>query len=289
MISRAKEDGLIIKHLCKTAKVSISGYYYWCNYKGNKYIRDKEILDVIIRIHEETKHKAGIRRTQMILENKHKIKVNLKKVQRIKRDYELETKIRRKNKWQFIAKKGLEHRTSENILNRDFNQTQPDKVYSTDISYLPYGKNKDRRAYLSATKDLATKEIVDFTVSTNIGTDITIKGLEKMFLRLSEEQRKKLIMHSDQGFHYTNLLYINKLKRYGVIQSMSRKGNCLDNAPIESFFGHMKDEIDLKSCNNFEEVKKMVEKYMNYYNNERYQWGLKKMTPVQYRCHLKAS
>jgi len=76
------------------------------------------------------------------------------------------------------------------------------------------------------------------------------------------------------------------LKEFGVIQSMSRRGNCLDNSPIESFFGHMKDEIDLKSCKTFKEVKNIVENYIHYYNNKRYQWGLNKMTPILYRRHL---
>ena len=87
-------------------------------------------------------------------------------------------------------------------------------------------------------------------------------------------------------YNYTPPLYVNKLKELGVTQSMSRKGNCLDNAPIESFFGHMKDETDLKSCQIFEEVKSKVENYIYYYNNERYQWNLNKMTPAQRRCHL---
>ena len=79
---------------------------------------------------------------------------------------------------------------------------------------------------------------------------------------------------------------MNKLKELGVTQSMSRKGNCLDNAPIESFFGHLKDDVDIKSCQTFEEVKSKVENYIYYYNNERSQWNLNKMTPAQRRCHL---
>lgn len=95
-----------------------------------------------------------------------------------------------------------------------------------------------------------------------------------------------MIIHSDQSWHYTHPLYISELKKLGITQSMSRKGNCLDNAPIESFFGHMKEEIDIKSCQNFEEVKELVENYICYYNNERYQWSLNKMTPAQRRRHF---
>jgi len=222
----------------------------------------------------------------MILESKYNINMNLKKIHRIKKDYELETVIRKKNKWNVIQRKGLESRVSPNILQREFKQRTPDKVYSTDISYLFYGENRNKRAYLSATKDLATKEIVAYNVNKNIGLETATDGLEELLKRLSKQERKDLMIHSDQGFHYTNLMYVNKLKKYGITQSMSRKGNCLDNAPIESFFGHLKDEIDLRSCNSYEEVEKMVAKYINYYNNERYQWGLKRMTPIEYRCHL---
>lgn len=111
-------------------------------------------------------------------------------------------------------------------------------------------------------------------------------AIYKKLDNLKEEKRKNLIIHSDQGFHYTSTFYANKLKKFKVTQSMSRRGNCLDNSPIESFFGHMKDEVELKTCKTFEEVKNMIEDYINYYNNERYQWGLNKMTPTQYRCHL---
>lgn len=97
---------------------------------------------------------------------------------------------------------------------------------------------------------------------------------------------KNTIVHSDQGCHYTSTEYKKMLKELNVHQSMSRKGNCWDNAPQESFYGHMKNEIDLKSCQTYEEVSLLVDDYMNYYNQDRYQWNLKKMTPEQYRNHL---
>ena len=94
------------------------------------------------------------------------------------------------------------------------------------------------------------------------------------------------IIHSDQGFHYTNPSYQTLLKNKWIIQSMSRKGNCLDNAPTESFFWHMKDEIDLTDCKDFRDVEKYMKKYIFHYNNYRPQWNRKKMTPVKYRNHL---
>ena len=94
------------------------------------------------------------------------------------------------------------------------------------------------------------------------------------------------MIHSDQGFHYTNPEYIRRIKALSMVQSMSRKGNCIDNAPMESFFGHLKDDVDYKSCMTFDELKAAIAAYIHYYNNERQQWNLKKMAPVQYRNHL---
>ena len=93
-------------------------------------------------------------------------------------------------------------------------------------------------------------------------------------------------IHSDQGVHYTSPKFQEMLRKAGLGQSMSRKGNCWDNAPQESFFGHMKDEIDLSACQTFEDVQTVIDHYMDYYNNYRCQWGLKKLTPVQYRSQL---
>ena len=111
----------------------------------------------------------------------------------------------------------------------------------------------------------------------------TLKNLSEHNMLSSFEN---IMIHSDQGFHYTNPLYIAKVKELNMIQSMSRKGNCIDNAPIESFFGHLKDDVDCKSCKTFEELRLLIEEYVKYYNHERYQWEHKKMTPVEYRNHL---
>ena len=244
-------------------------------------LKDKDILDLIKNIFEQKHQKAGIRTISMILRNKYNMIINLKRIARIKKQYGLITKIRKKNPYNIMFKKGLEHRTPPNILRQQFNVNEPDKVYSTDISYLIYKGGK--RAYLSATKDLATREIVAFNVSNDLSLKTAFSSLENT---LKGMDCNNLIIHSDQGFHYTHPLYINKLKEFGVIQSMSRKGNCLDNAPIESFFGHLKDDLDIKSCQSFDEVKTLIENYIYYYNNERYQWSLNKMTPAQCRCHL---
>ncbi len=218
----------------------------------------------------------------MKLKNKG-IKMNHKKIQRIKKKYCMITKIRRINPYRAIMKKTNEHKIFENKLNRDFKQNTPFKVFCTDITYLPYN---GRIAYLSVIKDISSREIISWNMSQHLEMDIVMNTLEKMKNNPAILSLENILFHSDQGFQYTNPLYINSVKEMNMIQSMSRKGNCIDNAPMESFFGHFKDDVDYKNCKTYEELKTLVDEYMNYYNNERYQWGIQKMTPVEYRNHL---
>ena len=147
-----------------------------------------------------------------------------------------------------------------------------------------YGQG--RKAFLQAIKDITTKEIVSWQLSNNLTMPFVLKSVEE--LENINYLTDQSLIHSDQGFHYTNPEYIQRVKKLKLIQSMSRKGRCIDNSPMESFFGHLKDEVDYKSTRTFSELNDMISKYMDYYNNKRYQWGIKKMTPVQYRSHLLA-
>jgi len=219
----------------------------------------------------------------MTIERGEGVVFNEKKIARIKRKYGLKTKIRRKNKHREFAKKKQEHETCENLLNRSFDQKKPNTVYSTDITQVNYGNKK---AYIAAVKDLCTKEIVGKSISNRIDLQLSNSAIDKALKRLTAAEKKKLMIHSDQGFHYTHISYRLKLKENGITQSMSRKGNCIDNAPIESFFGHFKDLLDLKDCKNLDDIKNEVTKKINYYNHRRPQLGLKKMPPSEYRRHL---
>ena len=182
-----------------------------------------------------------------------------------------------------MMKKSLEHRTCENKLARKFEQSIPFRVFCTDITYLSFNH---RFAYLSVIKDIASGEIVGSSLSMHLEMNIVMNTLENLQSHEHCQEFENAMIHSDQGFHYTNPLYINKVKELNMIQSMSRKGNCIDNAPIESFFGHLKDDVDYKSCKTFEELRLLIDEYVKYYNHERYQWERKKMTPVEYRNHL---
>lgn len=271
-----QQPDLCLSRLCIQAAVSSSGYYYWHARRAIPPIAtiDEEWVQIIFA---HKKRKAGARTIKMVLQRQFWVNLNLKKIRRIMRKFNLQTIIRRRNKYKQGWVSGEEHRISPNILGRQFNVEKEDTVYSTDITYLDYGKGN--RAYLSAVKDLAVKDIVHHTVSSSANLNVAIKGLEDLF----SKKPKHLIMHSDQGCHYTSKTYRDLLAKWDVTQSMSRKGNCLDNAPIESFFGHLKDEADLQSCHTFEELVAEIDRYINYYNNERPQWGLKGKTPAECR------
>jgi len=217
----------------------------------------------------------------MDLEKKYGVIMNNKKIRRLMNKYGIKTKVRQKNPYKEIMKKTKEHSTCANILNREFKQTRPLTKLCTDITYLYYGKCE--KAYLSAVKDIATGEIVAYNVAKHLTMPIVLNTINnlKNVINLNN-----VLLHSDQGFHYTNPEYQKILKENNIIQSMSRKGNCIDNAPMESFFGHFKDEVDLKNCTSYQELLETIDDYMYYYNNERYQWDKFKMTPVEYRNHL---
>lgn len=237
---------------------------------------------MIEKVFLDGRRKLGWRRIKMHLEKDLGIVMNHKKIKRIMKKYKLQTAIRRRNPYKMIMKKTLEHRTCENILNRNFKQNEPGKFFCTDITYLYYGKGQ--KAYLSAFKDIVTKEIVSWELSQNITMKFVLDSLNNLIN--SNEIMPGALVHSDQGFHYTNPEFMLKIKLGNLTQSMSRKGNCIDNAPVESFFGHLKDNIECKDASNYNELKEQIQEFMKYYNTKRYQWNLKKMTPVQYRSHL---
>ena len=264
-----------VSTLCELAHVSKSGYYEWLKHANDPdkdyddYVRVKKVFD-------KGKGIWGWRNLKMRLPD-----MNHKKIQRIMEKYGLVTKIRRKNPYKMIMKKTMEHRTFPNKLQREFDQIVPFKVFCTDITYIRF---QYRFVYLSVVKDIASGEVIAWNLSILLEETLVTETLKNMKL----DSYENIMIHSDQGFHYTNPVYIEIVKELKMIQSMSGKGNCIDNAPIESFFGHLKDELEYKSCKSFEELRSKIEEYMQYYNNERKQWERKKMTPVEYRNHLLA-
>ncbi|WP_153011978.1 IS3 family transposase [Tepidibacillus decaturensis] len=278
----------MVRYLCELVGVSRSGYYRYFSTDAQltrqSYDQaDEEVKEVILKAFNFRRRKKGARQIKMTLENQFQITYNLKRIRRIMRKYGIVCPIRKANPYRRMAKATKEHRTLPNLLNREFKQGIAGKVLLTDITYLSYGKGK--RAYLSTIKDAETNEILSYEVSDKITLDIalnTVKKLKKKGGKLAEGA----FIHSDQGVHYTSPQFQILVKRMGLGQSMSRRENCWDNAPQESFFGHLKDETDFESCETLEDVKREIKSYIIYYNHYRGQWNLKKMTPAQYRHHL---
>ncbi len=280
----------MVSHLCKVALVSRSGYYNYLksaderNYKEK---RDLELKDIVLKAFKHRGYQKGSRSIKMVIDHEFNLIINRKCIQRIMRKYNIVCPIRKANPYRRMMKATREHVVVPNILNRKFKQGLVGKVLLTDITYLTYGSTN--RAYLSTIKDASTNEILSYHLSNNLTLDIAIETVKKLMKNHKKLLNKEAFIHSDQGVHYTSPRFQKLLKKYKIGQSMSRRGNCWDNAPQESFFGHMKDDIDLKNCLTFDELKASIDNYMDYYNNYRYQWGLKKLAPVQYRNQLFAA
>ena len=214
----------------------------------------------------------------------HKRKPGHNQVARLMREYGYSAVIRRANNYKVCVKKGRlpDGTVLENTLDRQFEQPKPRSAFVTDVTYIPV---KEGWLYVSPVMDLCTREIVVCEMSTCQNLALGMKTLQE----LSRVVTGAVVLHSDQGTLYTHCAFRRAAEDLLVKQSYSRKGNCWDNAPQESFFGHMKDEIDYKSCETIEELKILIDDYMDYYNNERCQWNLKKLTPVQYRNQLLAT
>ncbi len=279
----------MLSHLCKIAGVSRSGYYNYFSAKSQRIreqrdTQDEAVRDIILKAYNFRGRKKGARQIKMTLEGEFGIVYNLKRIRRIMGKYDIVCPIRKANPYRRMMKATREHTVLPNLLNRDFKQGIPGKVLLTDITYLFYGKGK--KAYLSTIKDGSTNEIVAYNVSDSLTLDIATDTLHKLKKNKKIKLAKGAFIHSDQGVHYTSPTFQELVKCYGLGQSMSRRGNCWDNAPQESFFGHFKDEAYIRPCETLDQLKEEIKQYMIYYNKYRYQWNLKKMTPVQYRNHL---
>uniref|UniRef100_A0A1S2LER2 Transposase n=1 Tax=Anaerobacillus isosaccharinicus TaxID=1532552 RepID=A0A1S2LER2_9BACI len=279
----------MVKHLCVEAGVSRSGYYNYYSTqsqerRAQRDFRDEEMKEVILKAYHFKRRKKGARQIKMTLEGQFKIVYNLKRIRRSMKKYNIVCPIRKANPYRQMMKATHEHKVVPNLLKRNFKQNIPGKVLLTDITYLFYGNGK--KAYLSTIKDGSTGEILAYNVSNRLTLDLATDTLRKLKSNSRVKLTKDAFIHSDQGSHYTSPIFQEMVKKYKLGQSMSRRGNCWDNAPQESFFGHFKDEAYIKPCETLNELKKEIREYMTYYNNYRYQWNLKKMTPVQYRNHL---
>lgn len=240
--------------------------------KPDKYEKIKEEIKVI---YEENQGRYGYRRITMELKNRG-YAINHKTVSKLMKSLNLKCMVRKKK---YRSYRGEIGRIAPNLLNRNFEALKPNQKWATDITEFSLFGTK---LYLSPIIDLYNGEIISYEISERPVLKQVLKMLDKAFLNLPDNT--DLILHSDQGWQYQHQAYQKQLKDKGIRQSMSRKGNCLDNAVMENFFGLLKSELlYLREFTSIDEFKIELERYIDYYNNKRIKTKLKGLSPVQFR------
>ncbi|RNB77219.1 IS3 family transposase, partial [Brevibacillus fluminis] len=263
-----------VKALLKLAGIPRSTYYYYVKSIGRP-DKHAELKTLIQAIYHEHKARYGYRRITHELRNLGYL-VNHKKVQRLMKKLGLKSMVRMKK---YRSYKGNVGKTAPNLLNRNFQAEKPNEKWVTDITEF---KLFGEKLYLSPMLDLFNGEIIAYTVDSRPRYSLVSKMLEQACKRLTDKDN--LLIHSDQGWHYQMSSYRQVLKEKNITQSMSRKGNCYDNAVIENFFGILKSEfLYMQEFENVEHFKQELAKYIDYYNNKRIKIKLKGLSPVQYR------
>lgn len=281
------DNVLSVTMLCDIAGVSRSGYYRWIGgavEREKQERKDQADFELILTAYTKRGYDKGARGIYMTLVHQiPPVVINVKKIRRLMKKYGLVCKIRTANPYRRMARTIKTNHVADNLLKREFTSYGPRKVLLTDITYIPYN---GEFCYLSTILDAYTKQILSYVLSKSLEVDFVLETVNEMVERYGVSLSTETMIHSDQGCHYTSCSFIQLVKDKGLRQSMSRRGNCWDNAPQESFFGHMKDEIDISQCNEYHEVKTRIDDWLDYYNNERYQWKLAKLSPNEYYQYI---
>ena len=249
-------------------------YHYKRSKSSDKYKAIKELISAIYHRH---KGRYGYRRITDELQNK-SIIINHKTVFRLMKLLGLKSIIRLKK---YKSYKGEQGKIAPNILERNFKATAPNQKWATDVTEFNVAGNK---LYLSPIIDLYNQEIISYELTERPVFNQVVMMLKKAFKKIPNNTN--LILHSDQGWQYQMKQYQCLLQQKGIVQSMSRKGNCLDNAIIENFFGTLKSEMFYtQKFKSIEQLKTEIDNYIIYYNNERIKSNLNKMSLIKYRAH----
>ena len=268
-----------ISSLCKISNVSKSGYFKWLKHqKTYNDIRNEKIANIIEKIHSDYPDK-GYRRIRDDLYRYYNINVNDKRILRICRVLQIKSTIKYKNNGCTIQNQHPTY-TTENILNRNFKADAPDEKWLTDVSEFHYYVNGEKhRLYLSAILDLYDRRIIAYTIGDSNNTELVYNMFD---FAVKNNPKAHPIFHSDRGYQYTNRTFLSKLVAAGMTQSMSRIARCIDNGPMEGFWGIIKRERYYgKKFNSRKELVDMIENYINYYNNSRLQRKLGVLTPFE--------
>ena len=277
IVQELHKEGHKLNDLLGVIGLSRSTYYYELCRTDKVKERNAELSSEIFTIFNENRKRYGVRRVHHELLNRG-FQVNHKRVQRIMNWLAL---FGKRPKEKYHSYKGDVGKVADNIINRDFSTEKPLQKWTTDVSQfnLPWGK-----CYISPILDMNTNEIISYNLSTSPNMEQIRDMLNKAFERFPSVQG--LVMHSDQGWQYQHAFYRGELQKHGIIQSMSRKGNCYDNCMMETFFGRLKNEMFYgfeKNYHSFEAFSKAIAEYIDYYNNSRIQAKTKWMPPSKSR------
>ncbi|KGM46283.1 hypothetical protein NP83_01255 [Neobacillus niacini] len=269
-----------ITWLLEVAYVKPASYYKWRATQNDRAERAKQ--DQYIREHMMGTHllhpEFGYPRMTTWL-NENDYSINHKKVYRLMKEMEIQAIIRKKRKRHGHTPSVIQ----PNRLNRKFEAIAPNQKMVTDITYVSDGK---QFYYLSVIQDLFNNEVVAWELSKRNDLELVLKTVSQW---ANKKDVAEAVLHSDQGFQYTSKLYNKRIEEYGVRGSHSRKGNCLDNACIESFFSHLKTEkLYIEQCKSEDEIRQAIEEYIYHYNYKRFQKKLNQRAPVEYRHALVA-
>lgn len=286
--------GYSMRQILDKTGISKSTYYKALNCKGYgvageiRRERDAKDLALLMKVAEYKGFEKGIRQIYMMMPDITGEQFAISKIRRLLRNAGIKTKVRGGNPARQRAREFHERNTKSNLLKREFRLHRPNEVRLTDVTYLDYGHTDDggkNRAYGSSCIDPVTGKLLAFNASENNDVELAMETLE----RLSDYPTMiGALFHSDQGILYLTDEFQDKVAEMGMVQSMSKRGNCWDNAPQESFFGHFKDECHYEECETFEELQAMLGEYAYYYNHERHQWSRNRMTPVEYEAYMEA-
>lgn len=251
---------------------SVFYYHLKKQARGDKYAKEKEVIRSIFHEH---KGRYGYRRVVSEMRSRGYF-INHKTVRRLMGEMGLKCRIRQ---IRYRSYKGDVGRIAPNVLARNFSADAPNRKWATDVTQITIGRTK---LYLSPILDMFNGEIISYSLSESPNLEQVYDMLEKAFSKF--DNLDGLILHSDQGWQYQQTGYIRRLKEHNIIQSMSRKGNCLDNAMAENFFGILKSELlYAQKFESPESFKVALDEYIEYYNNKRIKLRLKGKSPVQYR------
>lgn len=257
--------------------VSRAAYYKWIKRNpSNRQIENEKLAEQIIDMYNYSNGVFGSKMMKIHINRKHGTNHSHKKIRRIMRTLGLYSVIRRKSN--SCTVRSSEEQIAENLLNRDFTANAINQKWLTDVTEFKYGM--DEKAYLSAILDLYDRRIVSFVLGHRNNNELVFETFD---IAVAENPDAKPLFHSDRGFQYTSPTFRNKLQKAQMIQSMSRVGKCIDNGPMEGFWGIIKTEMYyLNKFGTYEELKEAIEKYIYYYNNNRYQEKLGCLSPMEF-------